>query len=111
MAKTAHPIAHPQPCFWYLKLSFLRKYSLCNQGLTGIGLATNQKVGSSTLSGRTIKSTVYSLNHHSGDRPGSNAGSNRLRIQNLIHFGGNVPLYVRQHVGIGLHGERHLRMP
>jgi len=32
----------------------MRKYSQCNQGLTGISLATNQKVGSSTLSGRTI---------------------------------------------------------
>src|ERR1035441_640903 len=35
----------------------MRKYSSCNQELTELGLATNQKVGSSTLSGRTIFSS------------------------------------------------------
>jgi len=33
----------------------MQKYSLYNQGITEPGLATNQKVGSSNLSGRTIK--------------------------------------------------------
>jgi hypothetical protein len=38
----------------------MRNYLLYNQGLTETGLATNQKVGSSNLSGRTIKSITYS---------------------------------------------------
>ena len=34
---------------------FLPKYLLYNQGVRGSALATNQKVGSSNLSGRTVK--------------------------------------------------------
>src|ERR1035438_4366872 len=59
LAKTAHPTAHPQACFWYLKRSLMREYSLYNQELTELGLATNQKVGSSTLSGRTTQTTIF----------------------------------------------------
>jgi hypothetical protein len=35
---------------------FTQKYLVCNQGVSEVRLATNQKVGSSNLSGRTIES-------------------------------------------------------
>ena len=77
--------------------------------MSGVWLATNQKVGSSNLSGRTMKSNTYNLARSHFRRFDSYRDS--YRPENLIYFLCGVLLRVERQVRVDILRGTHRGMP